>query len=167
MATRRAPLTSNPNAANSPCRAPIAGKRARASNQDHDTISPPKKRQMLRINHTGARAAPDIVAEEPRCGVFAGKPSLLQPSSFQRKLVAARDSRPEFQQAHSDKNQKLSQTDTVAYQNWRNYYWKVFPTYVIYFESLPSDVGPRAARQIHALGAVSPSVYEILLRMLN
>ena len=98
MSSRRVPLSSNPNAANSPYRALAAAaskqKRSYATIQREESYGqpPPAKKQMLDSQQT-LRTPPRQPSTQSSAEgrVFTRKSNSSQQSVFERKLVAARE----------------------------------------------------------------------------
>lgn len=154
MSSRRLPLANNPNAANSPYR--HAGlKRARAPSHDAQDErlerSPPKKKQLVDQAPTGRRRPQNVSLEDADAKVFTERPANSQSSSFQRKLAAARNGRQTAQKLSPEENDRHGKE---MVRRWRRNYSLVFPNFVFYFESLPSELALQASREIAALGAV-------------
>ena len=162
MSSRRVPLSSNPNAANSPYRA-VQGvaskqKRSYATIQREDAYGqpPPAKKQMLdshQVLRTPPRQQSTQSSAEGR--VFTRKSNASQQSSFERKLVAVRDKPAQQVVTKADKTSEEN-LDTI--RQWQKHYRKIFPTFVFYFESIPEDVRLKYTKQVIALGAVSSLV---------
>ena len=166
MSNRRAPLSSIPNAANSPFRAvaAAASKRSRfdAGLQEDSNCErqPPAKRQALEVKASNIRTPPQKQALNSREDqLFNKKTQNRQPTAFERKLLAARE---EQQLEKADKQEKLT-TGEEGIRSWQKHYRRLFPTFVFYFESIPDDVRLRCSRQIKALGAVSATSLNKLL----
>ncbi len=147
MASRRAPLSANPNAANSPLRGAAAvlaaataskQRRSHASAQREDLYGqpPPAKRQML---EHGAKAA-------------LRSPTKQKASQAQR--VAARPPAAE-RAAAAPAVHKLSEKDVEEVRKWQLNQRSKFPRLVFYFENIPDDQRARLAKQVAHLGAVS------------
>ncbi len=163
MSGRRAPLADIRNATNSPYRAvAAAAKRSRSHSSVQRELpygqAPPAKKQMLEIDRSNLRTPPrqqPLEAAEGR--VFNQRPAGSQPTAFERKLHAARDTQSQ-RKAAAVAAARIEQntTETVdTVRQWQRHYRKVFPNYVFYFESLPEEARSRCSKQISALGAVS------------
>jgi len=156
MSNRRAPLSSIPNAANSPYRtvAAAASKRSRVeAGLQEDLIydgQNPTKRQALETRtstfRTPPRKQPLLAAGD---GLFGKRSQNKKPTAFERKLLAAKDVQ-EPQKIERPAGEALE-----GIRTWQKHYRRVFPMFVFYFESVPDDVRSRCARQIRSLGAVS------------
>lgn len=173
MSSRRVPLSSNPNAVNSPYRSVAAAaskqKRSYATVQREEAYGqpPPAKKQMLdncQTLRTPPRQQANLAPAEGR--VFTRKPNASQQSAFERKLVAVRE-RP--QQAHQTvtKTEKTSEENLETIRQWQKHYRKIFPTFVFYFESVPEDVRVKYTKQVIALGAVRTTCSRHHRRMLT
>lgn len=158
MSSRRVPLSSNPNAVNSPYRAVAAAaskqKRSYANIQREDTYGqpPPAKKQMLE-SHNVLRTPPRLHSTQSSVEgrVFTRKSNNSQPSAFERKCASVRE-RP-LQQAVT-KVEKSSEENLDTIRTWQKHYRKIFPTFVFYFESVTEDVHLKYTKQVVALGAV-------------
>ncbi|KAL0934261.1 G1-S regulator (Dfp1/Him1) [Colletotrichum truncatum] len=136
MSTRRTPLSSNPNVANSPLRAASAlaqakQKRSHANIQREELYGqpPPLKKQV--IENTGSR--------QLRSPSKLTKPSQL-PQRVARPITKERSTH------HDDANvEKIRQ--------WQAEYRGRFPKMVFYFESIPEDQRAKLSRHAMSLGA--------------
>lgn len=165
MASRRVPLTDIPNAVNSPFRNPNAvnGKRTRAQAGDAVYGQPPAKKHIVEAQHdedgenvdprvrTGVAITTQAKLDEP----FTRRPTNTQPSAFTKKLASVRERKPSTQpQQRAEKPQKATDRDNLeSIRQWQRHYRRQFPTFVLYFESVPEDVHNKAAHQIKSLGA--------------
>jgi regulatory subunit for Cdc7p protein kinase len=148
MSGRRVPLSSNPNAVNSPYHAVAAAaskqKRSYATIQREEAYGqpPPAKKQMLESHQTLKTPPRQQVPQSAAEGRVFTRKSNAQPSAFERKLVAA-------------KAEKASEENLETIRQWQRHYRRVFPKFVFYFESIPEDVRLKYTKQVIALGAVS------------
>lgn len=137
--TRRAPLSNNPNAANSPLRSAAGSKvkRSHATVQREEQYGqpPPLKKQML--EHGSQRAT-------------------RSPTSQSRTRPAHQAQRPRARApqttAESTQHQRAQERDLAS---WQKQYRARFPRMVFYFDSVPDDVRTRLVKPIVYLGAVS------------
>lgn len=160
MSTRRQPLSTISNVANSPYRAVASTttkqKRSYANIQREDAYGqpPPAKKQMLDAHHQTLRTPPrqsiSQVSGEGR--IFTRRST--QPTNFERKCVAARGDRG-AQQQQITKADKVPEENLESIRQWQKHYRKIFPKFVFYFESIPEDVRLKYTKQVLALGAVS------------
>ncbi|OBT66916.1 hypothetical protein VE03_04253 [Pseudogymnoascus sp. 23342-1-I1] len=156
MSTRRVPLSSNPNAANSPYRGMTAG--ASKSKRSHATVQreeaygqpPPAKKHIVEVTHRGLKTPPRQSLNDSAEGQVFSRRAHAQPTAFDRKLEAVR--RRPVQQAVA-KADKASEENLETIRQWQRHYRKVFPKFVFYFESISEDVRVRYAKQVTALGA--------------
>lgn len=159
MSTRRQPLSTISNVANSPYRAAISTttkqKRSYANIQREDAYGqpPPAKKQMLDSHHQTLRTPPrQSVSQASAEGRVFTRKSNAQPSNFERKCAAVRD---RGSQQQITKANKVSEEDLESIRQWQKHYRKSFPKFVFYFESIPGDVRLKYTKQVLALGAVS------------
>ena len=159
MSSRRVPLSSNPNAANSPYRAATASKQKRsyATIQREESYGqpPPAKKQMLDVLHTLRTPTRQQSTQSSAEGkVFTRKSNSSQQSEFERKLVAARVRERPAQQVVT-KAEKTSEENLESIRAWQKHTRRSFPKFVFYFESGSEDARQKCTKQIIALGAVS------------
>ncbi len=147
MSTRRAPLSANLNAANSPLRGAAAlltaaaaskQRRSHASVQREDAYAqpPPAKKQMLEHGVKGTLRSPS-----------------KQRSTSQRGT--ARSYAAERAGVAQHVGHKPSEKDVDEVRKWQQSQRSRFPKLVFYFESVPDDQRARLVRQVAHLGAVS------------
>ncbi|RDL37197.1 BRCT protein [Venustampulla echinocandica] len=153
MSSRRAPLASNPNAANSPYRAVSKQKRSYATIQREDAYGqpPPAKKQMLDIQpalRTPPRHQSAQSSAEGR--VFTRRSNVGQQTAFERKLVAVREKPAQQLVVKAEKN---SDENLESIRQWQRHHRKIFPSFVFYFESIPADTRAKYTKQVTALGA--------------
>ncbi|OIW24865.1 hypothetical protein CONLIGDRAFT_582794 [Coniochaeta ligniaria NRRL 30616] len=151
MSTRRAALTSNPNAANSPLRANLGathgGKRLRshADLQREEAYGqpPPAKRQM--IEHGIQR------------------PSLRSPSTQRTtRTVAQRQvARTAVVEKSSQPVYKPSEKEVENVRQWQAQTKSRFPKMVVYFESIPDEHRVKLAKQVTVLGGREEKFFSI------
>lgn len=147
MSTRRAALTSNPNAANSPLRANLGathgGKRLRshAEMQREEAYGqpPPAKRQM--VDHGLSRPSLRSPSTQRNTRTTAQKP-------VSRATAVEKPSRPEIY--------KPSEKEVENVRQWQAQTKSRFPKMVLYFESIPDEQRVKLAKQVTQLGGVSP-----------
>ncbi|KAL3422027.1 Dfp1/Him1 [Phlyctema vagabunda] len=154
MSSRRAPLSNNSNAINSPYRAVAAvaaskHKRSYATIQREESYGqqPPAKKQMLDAHVL--RTPPRQQASQSAEGRVFTRRSNAPLSAFDRKLAAA-SQKPQQSVTRLEKTQE-EQLQEI--RNWQRHHRKVFPQYVFYFESIPEDARVRYTKQVLALGA--------------
>lgn len=160
MSGKRVPLSSNPNAVNSPYRAVAAAaskqKRSYATIQREEAYGqpPPAKKQMLE-NYQTIRTPPrqQLSQNSVEGRVFTRKSNASQQSAFERKLVAVRER--EKPQQTVTKADKTTEENLDTIRQWQKHYRKIFPTFVFYFESISEEVRIKYTKQVVALGAVS------------
>lgn len=158
MATRRIPLGDVPNAANSPFRAvaAAASKRSRDQLEAQEDFSydlqPRAKRQALQGDRSNVRTSPKKLAAQSTEGrVFTKRSTNAQPTTFERKLLAAKDGRGPQKLERQD---KTSQETLDGIRQWQKHYKREFPSFVFYFEGIPEDVRVKCSKCVRNLGAV-------------
>jgi len=161
MATRRAPLSSNPNAANSPLRTSSAsllayqGSKLSKARSHADMMReeaygqpPPAKRQM--VDHGIQRSMPSPTRPKPRNvvhRVYASKAAEQAPATKRVPQSAA------F---------KPSEKEVDNIRAWQTQTRARFPKMVFYFESVSDDQRSKLSKQVTHLGAVSGLGIELL-----
>jgi regulatory subunit for Cdc7p protein kinase len=142
MSTRRVPLSSNPNAANSPFRSlnTATGKRSRSYSSVQRELPygqpPPLKKQMVEVDQSALRTPPRQQSSQV---------------AFSRRPTATRDR--QLQQKGS-KVDRASRENLETIRQWQRHYRRVFPEYVFYFESIPEELRLKCSRQVISLGSV-------------
>ena len=166
MASRRIPLSNNPNAANSPFRTTnsVAGKRTRAQINDQRESAygqPPLKKQAIdfeNIENFAPRTLTrqSISQQEEEGRLFMKKTGNAPPTAFEKKLVAAREKKPPTPQKTTERVILPKNADSLeSIRQWQKHYRRAFPQFVFYFESVPEDARAKVSRQVQYLGAVS------------
>lgn len=150
MSSRRAPLASNPNVANSPIRNTSSNfaavlnkhrqqKRTYASVQREEPYGqpPPSKKKLLNDG-----------TEQP-----------LRSPVRQVKVVRkdlARVHKDEKLSQHQGSKAAVREDEAARVQRWKSITRANFPNFVFYFESVPNDQRAKLVRHLTQLGAVSP-----------
>ncbi|KAG7135761.1 Hsk1-interacting molecule 1 like protein [Verticillium longisporum] len=139
---RRTPLSSNPNVANSPLRAPGAAtlgqtkpKRSYANLQREEAYGqpPPLKKQML---ENGLQR------------------QLRSPSKGHRSALPQRSVRLSTKERTAQQQEQTQQDNSVEkIRQWQKEYQARFPKMVFYFESISEDLRYKLSKQAVSLGA--------------
>lgn len=153
MASKRAPLASNPNVANSPLRAPsiLAGyakpKRSFATTQREEPYGqpPPVKKQALENGAQRAVRSPTKPLTRAPAHIVVPRNSSAVPRPVVRER-AARTATASATRATQDQD-----TDREA---WKKHHRAKFPKMVFYFESIPDDIRAKLTKRVTYLGAV-------------
>ncbi|PBP23244.1 G1/S regulator [Diplocarpon rosae] len=156
MSGKRVPLSTNPNAVNSPFRTAAGAaskqKRSYATIQREEAYGqyPPAKRQTLE-NFQNLRTPPrqQNSHQSAEGRVFTRRSNASQRSAFEQKLVAVRE-KPQQTILKAD---KTSEENLETIRQWQKHYRKIFPTFVFYFESIQEEVRLKYTKQVVALGA--------------
>ncbi|KAK0617237.1 Dfp1/Him1, central region-domain-containing protein [Immersiella caudata] len=151
MATRRVPLGSNPNAANSPLRASSAsllayqGSKLSKARSHADMMReeaygqpPPAKRQM--VDHGVQRTMPSPTRPRPRNVVHRAH----APKATEQAPIAKRAPQTTF---------KPSEQEVDNIRAWQTQTRARFPKMVFYFESVSDDQRAKLSKQVTHLGA--------------
>jgi len=151
MSSRRVPLSSNPNVANSPLRGATAlnnamaakSRRSHASTQREDNYGqpPPAKRQML---EGGTKAVLRSPSRQPQQQLQRAVPS----------RATSRSHAPSRRHVQ-DPNPQPTEEDLREIRKWQQNQRSRFPKFVFYFDGIPQEQQSRLAKQLTHLGAVS------------
>ncbi|KAL6792458.1 hypothetical protein GGI42DRAFT_157751 [Trichoderma sp. SZMC 28013] len=160
MASKRAPLASNPNVANSPLRAPsiLAGyakpKRSFATAQREEPYGqpPPVKKQALENGAQRAVRSPTKPLTRPPAHIVVPRNSSAVPRPVVRER-AARTATASVTRAAQDQD-----TDREA---WKKHHRAKFPKMVFYFESIPDDIRAKLTKRVTYLGARQEPFFSI------
>lgn len=147
MSSRRVPLTSNPNVANSPLRglsslnAFAKQKRSYANVQREETYGqpPPVKKQAL---ENGTQRAVRSPSKTSRTQVLVQR-SGTRPVTKDRATRTTQASTRTVQDVDTEK------------EVWKKHHRAKFPKMVFYFESIPDDIRAKLTKRVTYLGAVS------------
>ncbi|KAI9673038.1 MAG: hypothetical protein M1817_003202 [Caeruleum heppii] len=157
MSSRRVPLSNIPNATNSPYRA--ASTAATKRSRSHSSIQrelpygqhpPPAKRHVQESDLGRPQASHHRLGQIAEGRVFDQPSGDAQLTVFGKKLLAARERQSKQKVSRAEETTK---DGAVGVRQWQQYYRKVFPHYVFYFESIPEDVRAKCSKQVHSLGA--------------
>ncbi|KAL6866635.1 Dfp1/Him1, central region domain-containing protein [Trichoderma novae-zelandiae] len=160
MSSKRAPLASNPNVANSPLRAPslLAGfvkpKRPFATVQREEPYGqpPPVKKQALDHGAQRAVRSPSKpIARNPAHIVIPRNPSAVP-----RPVVRERAAKA----TTASTTRVLQDVDTEK-EVWKKHHRAKFPKMVFYFESIPDDIRAKLTKRVTYLGARQEPFFSI------
>lgn len=165
MSSRRIPLSTNQNVANSPIRASAAAsskpKRTLANLQREDAYAqpPPAKKQMLESGIPRPLKSP---AQPRAVKSQVTLQSRRNASTYESKL--ARERTGHHHQGLSTTatttttatatSSKYTEKDLEEIRQWQSHHRARFPKMVFYFENIPEDIRVKVAKQITSLGAV-------------
>lgn len=165
MSTRRAPLSSVPNAVNSPYRvtAAAAAKRTRRQLDQEDVLydqQPPAKKPAIPNGRLVPRTPPQKqTLQQAEARVFGKRVGNAQPTAFERRLLEAKEKQQlESQERGLEQRVERSRNANETFEGirqWQKHYRKAFPNFVFYFESIPDEAKARHVKFIRAFGAVS------------
>ncbi|KAM0251282.1 hypothetical protein ACHAQJ_008273 [Trichoderma viride] len=161
MASKRAPLASNPNVANSPLRAPsiLAGyakpKRSFATVQREEPYGqpPPVKKQALENGAQRAVRSPSKPLARAPAHIVVPRNS----SAVPRPIVRERSSRT----ATTTSTARASQVVDTEKELWKKHHRAKFPKMVFYFESIPDDMRAKLTKRVTYLGARQEPFFSI------
>jgi len=149
--SRRAPLTTLPNAVNSPYHSVTAAAAKRQRTQrdlsypqlsatTKDQIAETTTRAPARASNTESRIAPIRKRALGRSAAGGDPPTINGVSHAQAQRRGA--------------GRGTEQNNIDSVRAWQRHYKKVFPEYVFYFENIPEDVAQKCQKQLSHLGAV-------------
>ncbi|KHN99094.1 G1/S regulator [Metarhizium album ARSEF 1941] len=153
MSSRRVPLTSNPNVANSPLRGPSSlhafakQKRSYANIQREEAYGqpPPVKKQVL---DNGTQRAVRSPSKASRTQVLVQRAS-TRPVTKERVARATPASTRTVQDVDTEK------------EVWKKHHRAKFPKMVFYFESIPDDIRAKLTKRVNYLGARQEPFFSI------
>ncbi|RDA90979.1 hypothetical protein CP533_3110 [Ophiocordyceps camponoti-saundersi (nom. inval.)] len=152
MSTRRAPLASNPNAANSPLRGasslPCYAKQKRFQREDAYVQPPPVKKQALENGSQRAIRSPGRPLPQ-RAQVLVQRTSTSATRSANKDRISRAAS---VFSAHDADHEK---------EAWKKHYKAKFPKMVFYFESIPDDVRAKLTKRVTYFGARQEPFFSI------
>lgn len=147
MASRRVPLSNNPNVVNSPLRGASALAAYAKQKRSHATIqreepygqAPPMKKQVL---------------ENGSARVIRSPSKLPRSQPMPRGTVAAAGTRPVIRDRQSRPVPTKSHDADTEKEVWKRHHRAKFPKMVFYFESIPDDIRAKLIKRVTYLGAV-------------
>ncbi|OAA74289.1 Regulatory subunit Dfp1/Him1, central region [Akanthomyces lecanii RCEF 1005] len=154
MASRRVPLSNNPNVANSPLRGASALAAYAKQKRSHATIqreepygqAPPAKKQALDNGSARVIRSPSKL---PRSQTMSRGTA----AAITRPVVRDRQARPgSTSKPHDAENEK---------EVWKRHHRAKFPKMVFYFESIPDDVRAKLIKRVAYLGARQEPFFSI------
>ncbi|GAB1315843.1 Cdc7p-Dbf4p kinase complex regulatory subunit [Madurella fahalii] len=157
--TRRIPLSSNPNVANSPMRASTAALHGAKKGRSHAELlreesygqPPPAKRQMIErsVASPSRSQTTRIIVHRAasRATVGTGTGTGTSTSTTQRTSEATEP--------------QLTEEEIKTLRQWRTTIRARFPKMVFYFESIPDDVRSKLAKKVGRLGAREEKFFSI------
>lgn len=162
MSSHRPPLANVPNAANSPHHGGSNAAGVKRANSVSHLVTvfgqpPPKKRLLEKddaVSRSPTKTRTTISGQTAESKIFSRRTHNTQATTFERKLMAAREKERQSQPRGS-KYEKTSAETMDNIRQWQRHYRKAFPGFVFYFDSIPTDVRSRSLREVLALGAVS------------
>ncbi|KAK3937873.1 Dfp1/Him1, central region-domain-containing protein [Diplogelasinospora grovesii] len=154
MSTRRVPLASNPNVANSPLRA-SSGLNAKARVRSYAEMQreeacgqpPPAKRQMVEHGNQRVAVPSPTRARTAKMVVHRTAPRTAAATATERTVRGV--------------GYKPSEEELESIRQWQQQHRARFPKMVFYFESIPDDHRSKLAKQLAQLGAREEKFFSI------
>ncbi|POR39386.1 Hsk1-interacting molecule 1 [Tolypocladium paradoxum] len=165
--SRRIPLTSNPNVANSPLRGPSAAlaghakqKRSYANIQREEPYgqAPPVKKQALENGSQRAVRSPSKTTAASRTHVLVQRGAVAAASAARATATRERVSRAATAQSASARAGQDVETEKEV---WKKHYRGKFPKMVFYFESIPDDIRAKLTKRVTYFGARQEPFFSI------
>lgn len=149
MTTRRAPLSSNPNAANSPLRTSHALLKHKTYTKtiDPNPQPPPAKKQALNNGSSRPLSYREAYISHDR----------RHASTYEAKIARERSAR------HNDNHavSKISEKEVENLRAWQAHHRTKFPKFVFYFEKVPESERYKCSKQLASLGAREDQFFSI------
>ncbi|KAI1338482.1 Dfp1/Him1, central region-domain-containing protein [Xylariaceae sp. FL0016] len=169
MSSRRVPLSSNPNVANSPLRhsGVLKQKRNLAQLQREEPYGqpPPAKKQILEDGTQRSLRSPSQQQRASRSQIPIQ--TRRNASSYETKLARERSGHQQQSQRRAEQKQsestsrKYSEKDIDDIKTWQNHHRQRFPKLVFYFDKVPSDTAQLLKKQIATLGGHEAAFFSI------
>jgi hypothetical protein len=154
--TRRIPLSSNQNVANSPIRASTLAKPKRAfvnvQREEAYAQPPPAKKQALDSGIPRPLKSPQ---SQRVARTQLSLQSRRNASTYESKLAKERSG---HHHAETGSNAKYTEKDLDEIRRWQSHHKTKFPKMVFYFDNIQEDTRAKIVKQITSLGAVSIAV---------
>ncbi|GAP91253.1 putative g1 s regulator protein [Rosellinia necatrix] len=169
MSSRRIPLSSNQNAANSPLRnAALKQKRTLAQIQREEPYGQPPPAKKLVLDASTQRVVRSQPQQQPRASksqipIQARRPAASTcDTKLARERAAARHQQQEAAAAAAAAAvTEYTEKDIEEIQVWKNHHRARFPKSLFYFDQIPSEVAYRLKRQIAALGGRETAFFSV------
>ncbi|KAI1148933.1 Dfp1/Him1, central region-domain-containing protein [Nemania diffusa] len=167
MSSRRIPLSSNQNAANSPLRSTaLKQKRTLAQLQREEPYGQPPPAKKLVLDASTQRVVKSP-SQQPRVSKSQIPVQTRRPTNntvdikLARERAAARQQQQQQQQQEAAAVPEYTEKDVEEIQVWKNHHRARFPKSLFYFDQIPSDVAHRLKKQIAALGGRETAFFSV------
>lgn len=157
MSSRRVPLSTNQNVANSPLRSTTLAKQKRTiaqiQREEQYGQPPPAKKQIIEGGSQRLLPSQQQRASKSQIPIQIRRNA----NTYESKLARERAGHSHHQRSQQPAPASLGYTekDIEEIQIWQQHHRARFPKLVFYFEKVPNDAHKKLAKQIAALGAVS------------
>ncbi|KAI0437455.1 Dfp1/Him1, central region-domain-containing protein [Xylaria telfairii] len=165
MSSRRVPLSSNLNAANSPLRtAALKQKRTLAQLQREEPYGQPPPAKKLVVDASTQRVVkspsqqPRVTRSQIPVQSRRATGNNTVDTRLAREKAAARHQQ---QEAAAATEYEYTEKDIEEIQVWKNHHCARFPKSLFYFDQIPSDVARGLKRQIAALGGRETAFFSV------
>ncbi|KAI2633323.1 hypothetical protein GGS21DRAFT_128806 [Xylaria nigripes] len=161
MSTRRVPLSSNQNAANSPLRsAALKQKRTLAQIQREEPYGQPPPAKKLVVDASTQRIVKSP-SQQPRTTKSQIPVQSRRPSNSTCDAKTARDRSVSNHHQNATAETVYTEKDIEDIQVWKNHHCVRFPKSLFYFDQIPTDTAHRLKRQIAALGGRDTAFFSV------
>ncbi|KAI1435409.1 hypothetical protein GGR50DRAFT_656430 [Xylaria sp. CBS 124048] len=164
MSSKRIPLSSNQNAANSPLRhVGLKQKRTLAQIQREEPYGQPPPAKKLVIDASTQRvikSPSQQPSQQPRAAKSQIPVQSRRPTNATHDVKLARDRSASHPQ-HATAGVGYTEKDIEDIQVWKNHHCVRFPKSLFYFDQIPNDVAHRLKRQIAALGGHETAFFSV------
>ncbi|KAI1174354.1 Dfp1/Him1, central region-domain-containing protein [Nemania sp. FL0916] len=169
MSSRRVPLSSNQNVANSPLRSnAFRPKRTPAQFAREELYGqpPPAKKLVLDASTQRVVKSPSQSQQSQQLRVSKSQipvQTRRRPTSNNYDLKQAREraAARQQQQEEAAAASGYMERDIEAFQAWKNHHCARFPKSLFYFDQVPSDIAHKLKRQIAALGGRETAFFSV------
>ncbi|KAK6956864.1 hypothetical protein Daesc_002146 [Daldinia eschscholtzii] len=163
MSSRRVPLSTNQNVANSPLRSNALAKQKRTAAQlqreEQYGQPPPAKKQIIESGTQRLLSSQQQRASKSQIPIQIRRNA----NTYESKLARERSGHSHHQRSQQPAPASLGYTekDIEEIQIWQQHHRARFPKLVFYFEKVPNEAHKKLAKQIAALGAREAAFFSI------
>lgn len=160
MSSRRVPLSSNQNVANSPLRTnTLRQKRTLAQLQREEPYGQPSPAKKLVLDAATQRVIKSP-SQQPRVSKSQIPVQTRRPTSNASDTKLAREKAAARHQQNAATTAEYNEKSNEI-EAWKNHHRVRFPKSLFYFDHIPSDVSHRLKRQIAALGGHETAFFSV------
>lgn len=161
MSSRRVPLSSNQNVANSPLRTnALKQKRTLAQLQREEPYGQPSPAKKLVLDAATQRVVKSP-SQQPRVSKSQIPVQTRRPTNNASDIKLARERAAARHQQDAVAAAENTEKSIEEIEVWKNHHRARFPKSLFYFDQIPSDVAHRLKRQIAALGGRETAFFSV------